>query len=73
MRQYLDVDRDSGVAEYEIGLDYIDVKFKSSVKVYRYSYRSAGMENVEEMKVLAKSGNGLNAFITRNVRDKYER
>ena len=69
MQTYRNKSGESGVIAYEIGDDYIDVKFKSGV--YRYSYHSAGKTNVEKMKKLAKSGEGLNAFINVNVKYDY--
>ncbi len=71
MITYRDIDGDSGVLAYAIGADYIDVQFKGTSKLYRYSYQSAGRENVESMKVLAQNGNGLNSFINKNVKYLY--
>lgn len=71
MVPYLDIDGDSGVLSYEFGADYIDVQFKKTLKIYRYSYNSAGKNNVDTMKELAQNGNGLNAFINKNVRNLY--
>lgn len=68
---YKDIDGDSGVSAYEIGIDFIDVQFKQAIKIYRYSYESAGKDNVEIMKALAKSGDGLNSFINKNARTLY--
>lgn len=63
----------SGIVAYRIGSDYIDVKFRSGKKtVYRYSYDSAGKSKVEEMKLLARQGSGLNGYINRNARKLYE-
>ena len=73
MQRYLNVDGDSNVEAYESSSTYIDVKFYGTAKVYRYSYLSAGQDNVETMKRLAHSGTGLNSFIMRNVRTKFER
>lgn len=70
---YKDINGDSGVLAYEIGADFIDVQFKGTSKVYRYSYQSAGRESVERMKSLAKSGDGLNSFINNNVKYLYVR
>jgi hypothetical protein len=70
MERYKDIDGDSGVAGYEIGPDYIRVKF-SDGSVYLYTYASAGSNNIEEMKRLAAAGEGLNAFIIKNVRKRY--
>lgn len=72
MKPYFDVDGDSGVEAYECGPDYIRVLFRSGA-IYLYTYRSAGRSAVEHMKSLARSGNGLNAFINSVVRHMYER
>ncbi|MFZ7119380.1 MAG: hypothetical protein ACOWWH_00325 [Eubacteriaceae bacterium] len=72
MQNYKDIDGDSGVRAYKYGDDYIVVQFKSG-SPYRYTYRSAGSQNVEHMKKLADAGDGLNAFINKNVRNDYER
>ena len=72
MQIYLDINHDSNVEAFEIGPDYIDVKFHGTAKIYRYSYRSAGRDNVERMKRLARNGDGLNSFINTNVRYGYE-
>jgi hypothetical protein len=49
------------------------VEFADTESVYRYSYESAGRENVEEMKRLAVQGHGLNSFINRRVKYLYEK
>lgn len=49
----------------------MDVLFYGTPRVYRYSYKSAGVENVENMKVLAEQGYGLNSFINIYVKYKY--
>ena len=72
MEHYKNTGGESGVAAYEIGSDYIKVKF-SDGSIYHYTYLSAGSENIEHMKLLARGGNGLNAFINSTVRKNYER
>ena len=72
MERYRNIDGDSGVAAYEVGPDYIRVQF-SDGSVYLYTYASAGSHNIEEMKRLAVAGDGLNAFINKNVKKSYER
>lgn len=73
MEKYKDINGDSGVEGYIIGEDYIVVKFTKTAKTYKYSYSSAGTSNVEKMKVLARKGDGLNAFINTNVKDLFEK
>lgn len=70
MEIYQNIDGDSGVLEYECGADYIKVKF-SSPHIYVYTYASAGRDNVEQMKILAMRGDGLNSFINRIVKRMY--
>jgi hypothetical protein len=72
MERYLNIDGDSGVSGYEIGVDFIRVQF-SSGSIYLYTYVSAGQDKIEQMKVLAQTGNGLNAFINTHARKSYVR
>ena len=75
MKQYLNLNGDSGISEYEIGNDFIEVKFKNNSSytytIYQYTYQSAGMMAIDEMKVLATTGRGLNHYINTNVKKKY--
>ncbi len=72
MEPYQNLSGNSGVAAYEIGEDYIRVQFTSG-SVYVYTYDSAGADNIEQMKRLARKGQGLNTFINTNVREEYAR
>ncbi|MBP9119311.1 MAG: hypothetical protein KBF59_00450 [Ignavibacterium sp.] len=56
--------KQSGVIEYELGDEYIMVRFVNN-KLYRYTYNTAGSNTVEKMKNLAKASLGLNTFISR--------
>jgi len=58
---YRNIDGDSNIESYEIGADYIAVKFYNAFKIYVYSFNKAGIRHVERMKELAVSGNGLNS------------
>lgn len=72
MERYLDLDGDSGVVGYEIGDNFIRVQFDRTFKTYTYSYRSAGIDRVEDMKRLAISGDGLNFYIMKYAKKLYE-
>jgi hypothetical protein len=72
MPLYANLNGDSNVYAYEMGIDYIRVQFNGTRKIYQYSYLKAGMFHVEQMKILAESGRGLNSYITRNVRNLYD-
>ena len=73
IRKYLNKSGKSGVKAYEILPTAIRVQFIKSGKWYSYSYTSAGMANVEQMKKLALSGFGLNSYIQRWVRPMYDK
>lgn len=70
MKPYKNLSGNSGVAAYEIGEDYIKVKFRDG-DVYLYNYSVTGKFNVERMKKLAEEGKGLSTFISRYVRKNY--
>lgn len=70
MKNYLNLNGNSGVRRYEIGADYIRVEF-NDYSVYKYAYTSAGVNNIEQAKKLAVQGYGLNSFIILNMRDLY--
>lgn len=72
MQRYADTDRDSGVSHYEIGETSITVWFKGGAKPYRYSYGRAGIQHVEQMKRLARAGDGLNEYINDHVKKSYD-
>jgi hypothetical protein len=72
MERYRNSGGDSGVSAYEIGSDYILVKFFGTARTYRYSYQKAGQNHVENMKRLAQSGNGLNSYINKYAKNLYD-
>ena len=72
METYGNFGGDSGISAFEIGADYIRVKFSSTGKVYTYSYGKAGKSHVDQMKILARSGSGLNSYIMRNVKSLFD-
>ena len=72
MEKYRNAGGDSGVSAYEIGPDYIKVKFSGTLQTYTYSYRKAGSSHVERMKLLALNGSGLNSYINRYVKHLYD-
>jgi hypothetical protein len=71
MEQYKNLSGESNVTRYQIGDNFIIVEFGDGAW-YKYTYQSAGKENIEEMKILARQGQGLNSFINRVVRKRYE-
>ncbi len=57
--------KQSGVIEYQIGKDYILIRFIND-NLYKYTHESAGYNTVELMKNMARAKFGLNTFISRN-------
>lgn len=67
MEIYKNLSGDSGVYAFQIGDDFLVLQFKKG-GTYRYSYGSAGRRNIEQMKVLARRGQGLGTFISKNLK-----
>lgn len=72
MKKYRDIDHDSGVDTYLDLPTAIKIKFKGGSKIYVYSYSKPGQVHVEKMKSLSSAGEGLNAYINKYVKDKYD-
>jgi hypothetical protein len=61
----------SGIDAYEIGEDYIKIRFKMSHETYLYNSKSPGANEVEKMKDLAISNRGLSTYISQEIGDRY--
>lgn len=72
MQTYSSSEHNSGIVAYEAGQDYINVKFSDGA-VYAYTSASAGMQKINQMKLLAASGRGLNTFINHHARKGFSR
>lgn len=70
MERYKNRSHESGVVAYEIGRGSITVKFISG-ETYLYTTKSAGADNIAEMRRLAEDGAGLSTFISQRVHDRY--
>lgn len=70
MIPYANISGNSGVSEYELGNDFIKVRFGNR-DPYVYNHNSAGSIHVNEMKRLAAIGEGLATYISQNCRDRY--
>jgi len=71
MLKYKNKKGNSGVVAFQIGEDFIKVKFKDG-NLYKYTFSSAGKENITKMKELAKMGERLSTFISTTVKDAFE-
>jgi hypothetical protein len=71
---YRNLSGNSGVIAFEIGTNFVRVQFRQGTP-YLYIYQSAGIANVDEMKRLARLGQGLSTFINQTpaVRNGYAR
>jgi len=71
MIPYKNFGGDSGIHAYELSEDCITIMFNDD-SVYLYTYESTGKDNIEHMKALAVTGVGLNSFISRIIKKKYD-
>lgn len=69
--EYRNQEGTSGIRKVDIADSHVDIEFKSG-GVYRYTESSVGTANLVVMKTLAKAGRGLNRFINKHVRYKYQ-
>lgn len=72
MKRYLNKSGSSGIIAYEEGADSITIKFTGGA-IYLYTQRSCGKKAIAEMKKRAAAGKGLATYISRYVKDNYER
>ncbi|WP_448699136.1 hypothetical protein ACFGVR_19465 [Mucilaginibacter sp. AW1-3] len=70
MQPYKNTAENSGVTAYQLGDDFITIQFQDG-STYLYNYQSTGKAHIEQMKVLALSGEGLTTFINQHVREHY--
>jgi hypothetical protein len=70
MQRYKNISGNSGVIAYQTGRDCITIEFEDGA-IYRYTCKSAGRANIEQMKALAAAGKGLSTFVVRHVRNAY--
>ena len=72
MEIYCDTHGDSGVSAFEVGYDFIIVRFTKG-GMYLYNYSKTGSHHVNNMIRLARTGNGLNGYINLNAKYSYAR
>jgi hypothetical protein len=72
MDVYKNLSGQSNVKAYEFTDYSITVQFSDGY-YYLYSTSKAGLDNVIQMKSLAKNGKGLNSFINKNVKKLYDK
>ena len=72
MKAYRNLSGRSGVTAYELGEGRIAVEFVDGAR-YLYTQRSAGKQHIARMQRLAQAGRGLSSYISRYVREAYER
>ena len=72
MERYKNLSRQSGVTHYELGDDYIRLRFINGSE-YIYNDSLPGGDVVDVMKELAVRGRGLSTFVAQEVRERYYR
>ncbi|MFM0625763.1 hypothetical protein [Paraburkholderia xenovorans] len=66
MERYRNLSGGSGVEAYEIGDDFVAVRFRHGV-VYWYTEASVGTRHVVALKRLARRGQGLSTYISQHA------
>lgn len=73
MMKYKDVTGLSTIDSYEVGENWIKIRFKNEIDVdYTYSSVRPGARHVQLMKNLAEVGGGLSTYISRYIRKNFE-
>lgn len=72
MENYCDTRGDSGVSAFEVGADFIIIRFTKG-DTYLYDYFTTGSYHVNNVIRLARLGNGLNGYINLNTKHSYAR
>lgn len=70
MFRYKNVFGNSGVAEYDSGVDWFLIRFKDS-SMYLYTTKSTTREHIDYMRELGNKGFGLNSYVNRIVGKQY--
>ena len=70
MERYQNRGGNSGVVSFRISTDAIIVQFRDGSQ-YLYNAVRPGQATVDQMKTLAKAGQGLNSYISRIVRKNF--
>lgn len=65
MEHYRNRSGDSGVEAYEIGDDFVKLRFKAGA-VYWYTEASVGIRHLAVLKRLARRGQGLSTYISQH-------
>jgi hypothetical protein len=74
MIPYKNINRKSGIESYETTENSIHVKFFSGrYKNYLYDSNRPGIRQVNEMKLLAYQGYGLNSYIIKNIKSSFSK
>lgn len=73
MERYKNLGGDSNVDSYEIGADFIKIKFKGASTIYIYTNTKTGHNHVEKMKELAVRGTGLQAYINHHKSMRFDK
>jgi hypothetical protein len=70
MKAYKNLNGNSGITYYEIGEDFIDIRFENKTDIYRYQ-NPISNHHLNEMKKLAVQGKGLGTYINQHPEVRY--
>ncbi|MGF6773043.1 hypothetical protein P3T18_005548 [Paraburkholderia sp. GAS199] len=66
MKRYANLSGDSGVLAYEVGADFVAVRFKPGV-TYWYTEAGVGAKHVGMLARLGQRGQGLGTYISQHA------
>lgn len=66
MEVYQNKNGNSGITHYEIGVEYIAIRFENQSEIYIYTNVQTGKRHIDKMKKLAISGKGLSTYISQH-------
>ncbi len=73
MEKYKNLSGTSGIESYELGEDFICVKFLKDSKLFTYSTKKIEKSKINQMHELAIAGSGLHRYINLYVRHSFDK
>jgi len=73
IEKYKNISRNAGVIHFQIGDNFIELRFNNAGLVYKYNGMKPGIVHVSNMKRLTKSGKGLTTYRNKEVKSYYSK
>ena len=73
VEKYENKSKVSGITHFQIGDNFIELKFETSNFIYKYNHVKPGKIHVNEMKELAQNGDGLGTYRNKYVKSYFSK